>query len=366
MKIPAPLWLFATMILAWPPAQAQTPPPEPAAETPEPALEPAAAPRLNKVGLSYRMGLNMVVDFRKLGGLQLSDPGPATGSAYNRTYDNGYNRVDIAGNQGGMTWNWGYQSAGSATPAAITLQSDSTPATATSGTYQDGPQSGVELSYSRELRRGKRWRAGLETGLGYTAVSIEDDQTLTYHATRISDSFALNGVIAPLPPYAGTFEGPGPLLSSVLTPSQRSVTGLSSAAIIRGERRVDSDVFTFRLGPYLEVPLNQKFAITLSGGLTLAVANTKFSFRETVSISDPAYGIQLTSPARSGAEWSTDFLVGGYAGANLSYAISEKVGVFAGAMFQAAGESINHAKGKDSILDLGKSVIVSIGATYSF
>src|SRR5262249_36267270 len=63
----------------------------------------------NRIGLNYRMGLNITVDFRKLGGLALSDPGPATGGAVSRNYDNGYNRVDSSTNAGGVTWNWGYE-----------------------------------------------------------------------------------------------------------------------------------------------------------------------------------------------------------------------------------------------------------------
>jgi len=328
--------------------------------------EQAPPSRLNKIGLSYRMGMNITVDFQDLGGLQLSDPGPATGSAYNRNYDNGYNRVDSSGNAGGLTWYWGYQNDLSHQGSTFTLQSESTPATATSGKYEDYPQSGVELTYGRELRRGKRWRLGAEGGFGCNAISIKDEQTVKYFVNRTSDSFALGSVIPPLAPYMGTFEGPGPLISSSLTPDNRSVAVLSEAATIIGTRKVESDLFTLRLGPYLEVPLGRKFAATLNGGLILAVADTKFSFSETVLISDPLYSINLTSARRSGSDWETDFLVGGYAGANLSYAVSDRVGVFAGAMFQSAGQSLNAAKGKKSVLDLGKSVIVSIGATYSF
>src|SRR5690242_3901630 len=85
------------------------------AETPSAApasvnLEPAAPEFKNRIGLSYRMGLNITVDFKKLGGLGLSNPGPATGGAVNRNYDNGYNRVDSSGNAGNQTWYWGYSS----------------------------------------------------------------------------------------------------------------------------------------------------------------------------------------------------------------------------------------------------------------
>ncbi len=330
------------------------------------SLQQAPPLRVNKIGINYRMGMNITVDFKNLGGLQLSDPGPAVGSTYNRNYDNGYNRVDISGNAGGRTWYWGYQDAASHHGNTLTLQSESTPATATAGKYEDYPQSGVELTYSRELARGKRWRFGLEGALGYMEVSIKDNQAVNYFVNRTSDSFDLGSIVVPPPGYAGTFEGPGPFISSSLGPGDRTVTLLPDAALILGERKIHSDVFTARLGPCLEIPLSSKFAAVFSGGLALAVADTEFSFQETVLITDPTYHINLTSGSRSTSGSETDFLVGGYAAASLSFALSERVSLVAGAMFQALGETVNNEGGKKSILDLGKSVIVSVGATYSF
>ena len=132
--------LLLAALLAAPALRAQTNAPE---TVPIISLEPARGPMLNRIGLSYLMGINISVDFRHLGGLQLSDPGPATGAAVNRFYDNGYNRVDISGNAGGQTWFWGYSSPHSVQGNSLVLQSDSTPATAHSGMYQDQPQSGV-------------------------------------------------------------------------------------------------------------------------------------------------------------------------------------------------------------------------------
>src|SRR5580765_8982885 len=85
------------------PAEKYTPPPTI-------KLEPEQPDYLNRIGLNYRMGLNISVDFHRLGGLALSDPGPAHGSAVNRHYDNGYNLVDSSTNAGGYTWFWGYNS----------------------------------------------------------------------------------------------------------------------------------------------------------------------------------------------------------------------------------------------------------------
>ena len=130
-----------------------TPPPEAPDVGPMPTLEIPPAQTLNKIGLSYRMGMNITVDFKRLGGLALSDPGPPNGTHVNRNYDDGYNRVDATGNNhGGFvgTWNWRYDSPNSFQGDHPVLQSYSTPANASSRVHPDDPQNGVELTYSRE------------------------------------------------------------------------------------------------------------------------------------------------------------------------------------------------------------------------
>jgi len=132
-----------------------------------------------------------------------------------------------------------------------------------------------------------------------------------------------------------------------------------------GERDIDADVFVLRLGPYFEVPLYKKFSLILNGGLTLAYAHTKFSFDETVNISDPINDIELQSSRRHGSGSRNDFLVGGYAGAAIGYQLTREVGLMAGAQYQAAGRTINREKGKESLLNLDQSIVVTFGVTYS-
>ena len=344
-----------------------TPPPDAPDVGPMLTLEAPPPQTLNKIGLSYRMGLNITVDFNKLGGLHLSDPGSKTGTAVNRTYDNGTNGVDIDNNMHGDfigTWYWGWSNPNSRQGDNLVLQSDATLPNAVSKNHSDDPQHGCELTYSRELYRGDKWRAGAEAALGYTRISISDSQTLRNTAFRTNDAYALNGVVL-LDPAQYTFEGPGPTINS--QPSTRTVDVLPNAATITGTREIDANVFTLRLGPYLEIPLSQKFSVILDGGLTLAVGDTEFSFTEDVTILDPTYlNAPLRSPHRVGSGSQTDFLVGGYAGGSLAYALTKEISLVAGAQFQAAGQAVNNEKGKEAILDLGKSIIVSIGATYSF
>jgi hypothetical protein len=310
------------------------------------------------------MGLNITVDFKKLGGLALSDPGPPTGSAVNRNYDNGYNRVDSSGNAGNLTWYWGYQNPNSVVGDNLSLQSYRTPANATSSNHSDDPQSGVEIFYQRELKRGKRWRLGAEAAAGYTYISVSDSSTLKNKSYRTNDTFALGGIIAPLAPYNGTFQGPGALIGSA--PADRTTDVLAGSATIVGNRNLESDVFLFRLGPYLEYQLTERFSLIANGGLTLAVTRTDFSFNEIVTISDPGNDINLVSSRRSGSGTETDFLVGGYVGGGIQYALTRQINLVAGARYQMAGETVSTEGGKRGLLDLGKSIIVTLGASYSF
>jgi hypothetical protein len=68
----------------------------------------------------------------------------------------------------------------------------------------------------------------------------------------------------------------------------------------------------------------------------------------------------------SGSDSQLDFLVGGYIGGNISYALTEEVGVFVGAQFQTSGRSVNRVKGKESVLNMSESLVFSVGASYSF
>jgi hypothetical protein len=135
----------------------------------------------NRISLSYRMGLNIKADFKKLGGLTpASDPNPHTDPAHMtntiRTYDNGsYVGMDITGNDHGpgfenTTWYWGYGSASSAQGGNLVLDSTTSPATGVSKNHTDDPQNGVELGYSHEFFRKDKWRFGLESAFGYTRI----------------------------------------------------------------------------------------------------------------------------------------------------------------------------------------------------
>lgn len=358
-------WIASSAVCVLAAAQAQ-----PAAPVESDPIQPVQLetlkPRpLSRFNLSYRMGLNITADFKKLGGLSsASDPNSYAGHT-TRTYDNGgYVGVDSTGNNHGpgyenTTWYYGYNSPGADQGTALTLSSSSSPATASSKDNSDDPQHGFEISYDRELFQKGSWRFGVEGGLGYTHLSIKDSRRLTATVNRITDSFAVpDGVTLPDAPYAGTYTGPGPVISS--DPQRQTTVINSSENTIIGERELEADIFSLRLGPYAEVPLNDRFSLLFNGGLYLAIGDINFKFNETVTVADTG------TEYHSGSSSDTEFLVGGYVGANLEYALTEQVGLFVGAQFLSAGQSVNRSKGKQSVLNMSESVVVSIGASYSF
>jgi len=353
------------------PARAPAPEPEPSAPaevtTPPPAplvLE-KIEPKKNKISLSYRLGLNITADFKKLGGFgNPNNPGPDTGSVEDRTYDDGYNLVDISGNAGGQTWNWGYTDPGSIQGNNMVLHSTSSPSTGVSKDNDDGVNNGVELSYQYEIQRGEKndWRWGAEAAFGFTWLSIDDTRVVHNEVNEITDTFGVPGGVFVIPqaPYYGTFQGPGPLLSSDLGAGDRVRTVLTRATTITGHRELDANVYLIRLGPYFEYSLNKDFSLFANAGLNLVIGDMDFTYTETVEFQG---NIRAT---RRDSGSNTDFLVGAYVGAGISYAIDENWGVFTGAQLQTAGRSVTKEGGKEAVLDMSKAIVVNIGVSYSF
>ena len=331
-------------------------------------LQSPQRPSPDRYGASFRMGFNITANFKT--GFGSSNPGPATGGGQDRTYDDGYNKVDSSGNAFGYTRYWGYDHDGNQPGFAsqydpnngtITMNSASG---SVSSTGRDGdPQPGFELTYNRELGRNKNCRWGFEAAFNYMNVGIHDAQSLTANGTLISDTFQLpplegGGFVAPPPaPYS---HGPD------LSPSGNPVLGdlpsrntSALAASITGFRDFDANVFAWRLGPYAEIPLGSKASLFLSGGLALGAVASEFNFNELILTGTG------TVPA-TGSSSHADFLVGGYIGGALDVALSKKCSVFGGVQFQSAGSYTHREGNSQARLNLSESLFVTLGLGFSF
>lgn len=184
--------------------------------------------------------------------------------------------------------------------------------------------------------------------------------TQSASVTRVNDTYSFPpGVyVVPSAPYRGTYSGPGPII--IASPTHSTTTVEPNAASITGERDFSADLFNFRLGPYVEIPLSKSIAFTLSGGFALMYVNSDFSFNETVTI--PGVGSVEHQGSGAGNGW----LPGAYVAGAFSLALSDSWAFVAGAQFEDVGRYTQTLNGKQATLDLSKSIYVTVGLTYSF
>ena len=329
-------------------------------------LDAPVAPDKNRFGISYRAGFNFTAEFKNVGNSArrkdpARDPGPATGDDVDRFYDNGYNRVRTGDNFGGFTWFWGYNGADQIITANDTIEMKSTTSRRIdSSTHDDDPQHGFELTWDRELGRAKsgKWAWGVEGALGWTDIEIRDHRTLRGGTVTLIDAFDLGG-LNPVPPagHAGTFDGPGPQIDS--SPERRFETS-ASGTTVRGQRDFDGDLFSFRAGPYIDLPLDERWTISLSAGFAAGIIEGRYEFDETVTIEN-------TTTSQRGRGHNTDVLFGGYLSGTIHCKINDDWGVFVNGQYLGlAGTYEASANGQKIQLDLTRTAFFSAGVTYSF
>jgi len=350
--------ISSLLVLAAPAARAQES--TPATESP------------NRFGFNYRMGFNTQVNFKNLGGFtmptRLTPDGERDQYYKYYNYSDGYAYPDI--NYPGLgptTWNWGYDAArapykqySSGDPNVIFHQFTSSPASASSTVNVDDPQSNFELTYNRELLRRKGWRAGLEAAAGYGRVSVNDSKPLAGSFNVASDAYAAQTVYGSGPFQGGDYLDPNALLGYPGT----ALPGQVGAASITGSRHFDADLFSFRLGPDVEVPLSRRVSLNFSGGLALVYVNSTFQFNQTVTLAGVEAQAQPLPSSGSGSH--SAWLPGGYVAGNISVALSEKWALVAGAQFESVGQYTQTVNGKEATLDLSKAIFVTFGLSYSF
>jgi hypothetical protein len=354
--IPAIKSVLSVVLLATPPALAQSPSQD---EVSPLKLDLPQSQSPNRFGLSYRMGFNAPVSFKNLGGFPALSLAGKTPDGDPRNYDNGYVLPSGQGNPTPYTYYWGYDNASQVSGNTIVMQRSSSAATVRSDDHYDTPMSGFELTYNRELIHKECWRGGLEGAFGYTYMHVHDAGPLSASVTRVNDVYAVPaGVNLPPPGYTGYNNSHGALIAS--SPSSSTTDVLPDAASITGPRDFSADLFNFRLGPYVEIPLSKSIAFTLSGGFALMYVNSEFSFNETVTI--PGVGSVEHQASGAGNGW----LPGAYVAGNFSVALSDSWAFVAGAQFEDVGRYTQTLSGKQATLDLSKSIFVTVGLSYSF
>jgi len=180
--------------------------------------------------------------------------------------------VDRSGNRGGVTWNWGYANASqvSADGSTLAMHSASGGAATSSGDIDNDPQHGFELTYNRELGHKGIWHWGVEAAGGWTDLVFRDNRPLPGNTTVLTDTFSLGTppIVPGTAPYHWPFNpgaaapggaywtGPSAVIGD--SPLSRSSSVAAGGSTITGYRDLTADLFSLRLGPYLELPIIKK------------------------------------------------------------------------------------------------------------
>lgn len=320
----------------------------------------------NRFQAGARLGFNVQASIGGLGGLpSQSNPGPSEGSAINRTYDDGYVRVDADGNAGGVTWNWGYRDA-SQVPGDDTLRLHSTTAlgTASVSGRAEQPALGAEIAWLRDLHRADNWSLGTKVAVAYTGYELSDSSAFTSQVTRLTDVYSLGGILPPGDPskpgyqYAGVPDLPGPVIDDV--PIRREQSAESGAALITGTRSLDANIWSFKLGPWIELPMGSRFAAQFGGGFAFAVVEASLSYGETVSLGE---GSPLSS---SGSARASQVVFGGYVEALLNTHLTERLDLVLGAEFMPLGSYQETLAGRPVELEFGTAWALNLGFSFRF
>lgn len=329
----------------------------------------------DSLSLSMRFGLNMSGKFLGTGGsVAPYDNGKRTpnGDLYN--YDNGYVIEDVAQNTGNQTYYYGFDNASQITGVPrvqqyLTLDQTVRSPVGGAGDSLYDPRIGAELTYNHHLGTKENWhhlRYGIEIAANYTPIEFNDvyqNGDVTETTTPYTFSFAA-GTAAPSAPFQGNYYGPNANGSSyaILNSTPTAGTPFSTSASFIAKQYFKGDLWGFRLGPYIEMPLSRKLTVHVSGGFAVGLLDDTASWSETTTPS-AAPGNPSTV---SGGGNDLSVLYGEYARLNFAWQFDKHWGAEVGAQFQNLGIYDHDFGGRTVELDLSRSIFVEAGISYSF
>ena len=329
---------------------------------------PTAGGFLNGWSLAPSVGLNIRTTFKNLGGFTTQTAVGAAIGVVDHNYDDGFNRVDSRAIPDGLTRNWGFSNA-SQTPGDGTVLRMNSSSSAADLTSQSGSdyKPGLEVRYRRQIGVLENLRWGIEGVFSWHDLSAEESHSLAGTVTRITDTYSLNGFPAAVP-FTGNADDPGPLISDI--PARTSAV-IPGGAVVTGQSKLDAALFAIKLGPQVEWRPSpaSRWGLTLNAGLAAAIVNSEFTFSESVTIPSMGPGLQpgvSATQTRAGSGSTAEVLLGGYAGLSASYKFTDRLSLIGAGQYQNLGTFSQTVAGKKAEIELGNTILLSLGLRYSF
>ena len=276
-----------------------------------------------------------------------SNVGSATGLA-DRTYLDGFVNQDPGTTALGDTWNWGYDNAsqlgsnqaGDGTLTYRGLAPNKLTNTTTSQQLPSGDWSPedegiapiIRLDYAYDLKPDLSLGFSFEYSfLGFDGGNRSSDftsqQTQTSTQVNFTDVYNTGALIIPLAPYAGTFNGPGPLIPNI--PASRTFTdgpllATDQVSFFNGiTESLDVKLHTLTLGPTCATKLG-KVGLSAGAGFALNIVKWNATHEETLFIQQGAAPSKIYQQFSENAG-GTNFLPGMYLQAGVTVPLTEQL-----------------------------------------
>ena len=316
------------------------------------------------------------------------DSGPATGANLLRIYHDGSvkpdarvaARLDNSGNPvvdpqsgspvldpiapDGRTNTWNYSDSRQLeTEGYVAFHSYSAEVVDAATRQKDSASSyGMELAVSRDM--GALFRSRKMVWTITAGMSVNDLSTTTADRVRanirsVTDYFSLFGRTPPGAPYSAPSAATQNILdasgnpvsddsgviktvttdTTVLLgnePAGRTDLTTTNATSVNNRWKLKGAYFTFRVGPTIWIPITTRLKAGLSAGAAVVYAGSDYTVTQTFL---PDIGAEISDTSSSSAY---KLLPGYFADASLQFDITERTGLYAGAIFQSAGSYTQH------------------------
>lgn len=281
------------------------------------------------------------------------------GENADRTYDNGFVNLGAATAATGLTTHWGYQD-------DAQLVGDSLLYSLGGGTALDFPSTGtsdedtrlspfLELAYLRPFR--KDLEIGFATNFFFTDLESRFQNPINQYSVTTTDRFSLNGIFAPQAPYAGTFNGPGPVLAN-------QPDGRQFQQAQKGTQNYlfesDTRLFSFGLGTEALWHPTNRFHLALGTGVVANLAD--WSAESQLPLINPTTSALENRSFRGG---DTELLMGWYLKVESGFALSDQWSATGFFRYDWTEDLKASAGPTDFEVDLS-GWSIGLGATYSF
>lgn len=311
-----------------------------------------------------------------------NQPGPATGANLDRAYHDGTvrpdartaARLDNSGNPvidaesggqafdpiapDGKTNTWSYQDARQVMDNGfLAFHTYSADVVDTTVRQTDSAASlGMDLAVLRDMGNllGSRMTWQLSAGMAVNDISATTSGGVRARLTTLSDLYSLYGQVPPTAPYGSPSTGTQSVLdaggnpvvgddgssatvttvSSVLLgnePAGRTTTEAFDSTSVNNRWKVKGGYFTFHAGPTVWLPISSRLRASVSVGAALVYSGTSYTVTQTFL---PEIGAEISDTNTSTAY---KLLPGYYADATVQFDLTERAGLYAGAIFQSAG-----------------------------